>query len=178
MKVITTNLLNRFYKNGVKPIKDALAQKLDTSKVISNLNTTVAGYALDARQGKALDEKISELKSKTNFEMVKFTNGYIKKYENGFFESFGKVTIKNQDFSFVQIGTTGLYHAKYTNLAFGITATEVLNIQTSAMNNGIVWAARPSVSVSKQAIDGYIVQLGLDKQKTTCIDVYVAGKWK
>ena len=169
MKVITTNLLNRFYKNGVKPIKDALAQKLDTSKVISNLTTTVAGYAL---------EKISELKSKTNFEMVKFTNGYIKKYENGFFESFGKVTIKNQDFSFVQIGTTGLYHAKYTNLAFGITATEVLNIQTSAMNNGIVWAARPSVSVSKQAIDGYIVQLGLDKQKTTYIDVYVAGKWK
>ena len=54
----------------------------------------------------------------------------------------------------------------------------MLNIQTSAMNNGIVWAARPSVSVSKQAIDGYIVQLGLDKQKTTCIDVYVAGKWK
>lgn len=64
MKVITTNLLNRFYKNGVKPIKDALAQKLDTSKVISNLNTTVAGYALDARQGKALNDKISDLDKK------------------------------------------------------------------------------------------------------------------
>ena len=161
-----------------KAINSIVSKKLDASKLANNLTTTVAGYALDARQGKALDEKISELKSKTNFEMVKFTNGYIKKYENGFFESFGKVTIKNQDFSFVQIGTTGLYYAKYTNLAFGITATEVLNIQTSAMNNGIVWAARPSVSVSKQAIDGYIVQLGSDKQKATYIDVYVAGKWK
>ena len=152
--------------------------KLNKADVVNNLVTTVAGCALDARQGKALDGKISELKSKTNFEMLKFTNGYIKKYENGFFESFGKVAINNQDFSFIQIGTTGLYHARYTNLAFGITATEVLNIQTSAMNNGIVWAARPSVSVSKQAIDGYIVQLGSDKQKTTYIDVYVAGKWK
>ena len=64
MKVITTNLLNRFYKNGVKPIKDALAKKLDTSKVISNLTTTTAGYALDARQGKALNDKISDLDKK------------------------------------------------------------------------------------------------------------------
>ena len=36
MKVITTNLLNRFYKNGVKPIKDALA--------------AVFGYTLDLNE--------------------------------------------------------------------------------------------------------------------------------
>lgn len=55
MKVITTNLLNYFWKNGVKPIKDAVGSKLDASKVANNLTTTVAGYALDARQGRELN---------------------------------------------------------------------------------------------------------------------------
>lgn len=64
MKVITTNRLNRFWKNGVKPIKDALANKLNTSSIVNNLLTTAAGYALDARQGKALDDKITALNGK------------------------------------------------------------------------------------------------------------------
>ena len=98
MKVITTNLLNRFYKNGVKPIKDALAKKLDTSKVINNLTTTTAGYALDARQGKALDEEISELKSKTNFEMLKFANGYIKKLKMVFLNHLGRQLLRIKTF--------------------------------------------------------------------------------
>jgi len=65
MKVITTNRLNRFWKNGVLPIKNALANKLNTANVVNNLLTTVAGYALDARQGKALDDKITALNGKT-----------------------------------------------------------------------------------------------------------------
>lgn len=69
MKVITTNLLNRFWKNGVLPIKTALAGKLDTAKVINNLLTTAAGYALDARQGKILNDKITELNSKLEAEV-------------------------------------------------------------------------------------------------------------
>ena len=72
MKVITTNLLNRFWKNGVLPIKTALAGKLDTAKVINNLLTTAAGYALDARQGKILNDKITELNSNmTNLLLIK-----------------------------------------------------------------------------------------------------------
>lgn len=63
MKIIDTNKLNRFWKNGVKPIKDSVAQKLDTSKVINNLLTTKAGYALDARQGKVLQDQVSEINS-------------------------------------------------------------------------------------------------------------------
>ncbi len=64
MKVITTNRLNRFWKNGVLPIKNTLANKLNTSSVVNNLLTTAAGYALDARQGKALDDKITALNGK------------------------------------------------------------------------------------------------------------------
>jgi len=64
MKVITTNRLNRFWKNGVLPIKNALANKLNTANIVNNLLTTAAGYALDARQGKALDDKITALNGK------------------------------------------------------------------------------------------------------------------
>lgn len=76
MKVITTNRLNRFWKNGVKPIKDALANKLNTANVVNNLLTTAAGYALDARQGKALDDKITALNGK-------LTGGYTHLTTNG-----------------------------------------------------------------------------------------------
>lgn len=65
MKVVTTNLLNRFWTNGVKPIKDALTNKVDSSKIVNSLLTTAAGYALDACQGKALDDKITELNRKS-----------------------------------------------------------------------------------------------------------------
>ena len=67
MKVITTNRLNRFWKNGVLPIKNSLANKLNTANVVNNLLTTAAGYALDARQGKALDDKITTLNSKLSY---------------------------------------------------------------------------------------------------------------
>ena len=65
MKIVTTNLLNRFWKNGVKPIKDGLANKVDSSKIVNSLLTTAEGFALDARQGKVLDNKITELNRKS-----------------------------------------------------------------------------------------------------------------
>lgn len=73
MKVITTNRLNRFWKNGILPIKNSLANKLNTSSVVNNLLTTAAGYALDARQGKALDDKITALNGKIVKKTVTFT---------------------------------------------------------------------------------------------------------
>lgn len=70
MKVVTTNLLNRFWKNGVKPIKDALTNKVDSSKIVNSLLTTAAGFALDARQGKVLDDKITELNRNSEWRKV------------------------------------------------------------------------------------------------------------
>jgi hypothetical protein len=75
MKVITTNRLNRFWKNGVLPIKNSLANKLNTANVVNNLLTTAAGYALDARQGKALDYKITALNSKSTQTVTQTING-------------------------------------------------------------------------------------------------------
>ena len=67
MKVVTTNLLNRFWKNGVKPIKDALTGKVDSSRIVNSLLATEAGFALDARQGKVLNDKVTELNGKLTF---------------------------------------------------------------------------------------------------------------
>lgn len=64
MKIITTNLLNRFWKNGVKPIKDAASMKLDKSKVVNNLLTTEGGFVLDARQGAEIHTRLEQLDSR------------------------------------------------------------------------------------------------------------------
>lgn len=66
MKIITTNLLNRFWKNGVKPIKDAASMKLDKSKVVNNLLTTEGGFVLDARQGAEIHTRLEQLDSLLN----------------------------------------------------------------------------------------------------------------
>lgn len=66
MRLVTTNLLNRFWGNGVKPIMAALGNKLEASRIVNNLLTTVAGYALDARQGKVLHDKNVELENALN----------------------------------------------------------------------------------------------------------------
>ena len=102
----------------------------------------------------------------SSYELLKTSTGYVKKYANGIFESWAKAAIKNSEFAFSQIGNTGLYYAKYSNLAIGIKATEVFNIQTSAMNSGVVWGSRPSLNVNNQAVDGYIVNIGTDPKHT------------
>ena len=45
-------------------------EKLDKSKVANNLTTNVAGYALDARQGKALQDQITSLNGSLNSTVV------------------------------------------------------------------------------------------------------------
>lgn len=120
---------------------------------------------------------INKSLSDLSFEVIKTQTGYLKKYNNGLFEAWAKATIPNTEFGFTQIGTTGLYFARYTNLSFGIKATEILNIQTSAYNPGIIWAIRPSISGNQQAIDGFVIQQGSDNTKTTVIDAYIVGKW-
>lgn len=116
--------------------------------------------------------------SDTSYEIIKSSTGYVKKYANGMFEAWAKSSVKNSDFTFKQIRNTVLYYAQYRNFGFGIKATEVFNIQTSAMNNGVIWAARPSLNTSKEAVDGYVIQIGTQQEYVTYLDAYVVGRWK
>lgn len=56
----TAKIFNFVFKN----LKGATGPKGDTPSLINNLLATTAGYALDARQGKALDDKITALNGK------------------------------------------------------------------------------------------------------------------
>lgn len=108
MKVITTNLLNRFWKNGVKPIKDSLSSKVNTSDILNNLTTTVANKALDARQGKALNDKITSLNS--NLEKL----GGLK-FDHQFIPS---VTDAYDAANVLTFAGAQLYPGNFTNCAF------------------------------------------------------------
>lgn len=61
MKVISTNRLNRFWQKGVLPIKNALANKFDKSKILAQRKITEAGYVMD---GKTASEYFDELNRK------------------------------------------------------------------------------------------------------------------
>lgn len=49
-----------------KVVNNALEKKLDAAKVANNLTTNVAGYALDARQGKELQDQLTALNGSLN----------------------------------------------------------------------------------------------------------------
>ena len=48
----------------VTSLNNLISQKVDSSDVVNNCLTTESGFVLDARQGKALDDKITELNGK------------------------------------------------------------------------------------------------------------------
>lgn len=146
------------------------------AKVANNLDTTEEGYVLDARQGKKLKEDITDLNSKS-YEIIKSSNGYVKKYADGRFEAYIRITIRN-DFSFTQIGNSGIYYASFSNVAIGITAVEVTSIITNAANNGVIWSGNAYLNNNNQAVNGMVFQYGLDKTRATTIMAEVKGRWK
>lgn len=60
MKVISTNRLNRFWQKGILPIKNALTNKFDKSKILAQREITEAGCVMD---GKTASEYFDELNS-------------------------------------------------------------------------------------------------------------------
>lgn len=50
----------------VTSLNNLISQKIDTSDVVNNVLTTEEGFVLDARQGKVMDDKITELNGKLN----------------------------------------------------------------------------------------------------------------
>ena len=123
-----------------------------------------------------LEEMLTELNSKS-YEIIKSSNGYVKKYADGRFEAYVRTTIRNA-FDFTQIGNSGIYYAAFSNVAIGITAVEVTSIITNAANNGVIWSGNAYLNNNNQAINGLVLQYGLDKTRTTTIMAEVKGRWK
>ena len=134
--------------------------------------------AKEVNEEREVINQLNKRLSDTSYEIIKSSNGYVKKYKNGWFESFIQTITNNSDFAWNQIGTTGLYYAKFANFGFGITATKILNMQMSVSNNGVIWGACPSLNASNSAINGVVVQFGRDTSRSTTIHAYVVGHWK
>ena len=67
----------------VTSLNSLISQKIDSSDVVNNCLTTESGFVLDARQGKALDDKITELngtkeptQKRTTLDSIYYKNGY------------------------------------------------------------------------------------------------------
>ena len=118
-----------------------------------------------------------------HFEVIESDRCYVKKYENGWFEAYAKTAVGpnagSEIFTFTQFeGSTVLYRARFTNFGFGITATEVYDLEVSASNSGMIWCASCRMNANMSAIDGYVVQHGGDNTRTTTLRAHVTGKWK
>lgn len=123
-----------------------------------------------------LEEMLTDLNSKS-YEIIKLKNGYVEKYIDGRFEAHIRITIRNA-FNFTQIGNSGIYYAPFSNAAIGITAVEVTSIITNAANNGVIWSGNAYLNSNNQAINGTVLQYGMDKTRTTTIMAEVKGRWK
>lgn len=76
--------------NNVIKLADTLKEKINgafpAANLINNLTTTEAGFGLDARQGKALDDKITEINGSLNhfkvfiFDSIKLFEDELSKY--------------------------------------------------------------------------------------------------
>lgn len=65
-KKVTINLLNRFWENGIKPIKEALG-----GKIIDSTNITEPGFIMD---GKTTSDALAELNRKLEADQSAIVN--------------------------------------------------------------------------------------------------------
>lgn len=124
--------------NNVIKLADTLKEKINgafpAANLINNLTTTEAGFGLDARQGKALDDKITEINGSlndlNNFKFRKIINNWssasqvsggcgiyhVDTIEDNFYSSISKhvTTFKNVgDYSLIIFSWNGLDTLNY-----------------------------------------------------------------
>ena len=124
-------------KNVIKladTLKDKINGAFPAANLINNLTTTEAGFGLDARQGKALDDKITEINGSlndlNNFKFRKIINNWssasqvsggcgiyhVNTIEDNFYSSISKhvTTFKNVgDYSLIIFSWNGLDTLNY-----------------------------------------------------------------
>lgn len=102
----TASLRKLKWSNIWNTIKTAILGKL----VANNLTTTAAGYLLDARQGKALDDKISKLNTDIPYKIV------VKDFRNVYTEANkGYITMNPSDFGLTHLSLVIAQHNTVPN---------------------------------------------------------------
>lgn len=136
----------------------AIAHCLDLNDIANNLTTTAAGYALDARQGKALKDALDEIgtienlgnrqntgsvtlsKAITGYRFVQARVGY---YESGF-PNFGSLIVPTSNISLTS-STTYDYvvpcvdgNGAIKQVKFGFTSATEAHVSVNDISNAYV----------------------------------------
>ena len=114
--------------NNVIKLADTLKEKINgafpAANLINNLTTTEAGFGLDARQGKALDDKITEINGNLNSKFQIINPDGITK--NFYYEkSIGTAGGWFRFFKITYFSETGAQGASYNH--FNVTISQVFN---------------------------------------------------
>ena len=125
----TASLRRLKWSNIWNTIKTAILGKL----VANNLTTTAAGYLLDARQGKALDDKISKLNTDLNNVV----------FEGGIFGTNAK---------FYKIGDRGIIFSLRGSLSQALTPGTVYEISMPEMVGAFAGSF-----IASNGVIGYII---------------------
>lgn len=148
MKLVSIELLNRFWTNGINPIKTLVNKKLDAAKIANNCTTTEAGYALDARQGKELREDVDEINSNLSHlssDLTKLENDlthieYISLYETSALAVMAYIKQKWAEYGIYQNGFIFNFLVNNANWYSGIMYSDNTNTWWGIVqerNNGI-----------------------------------------
>ena len=146
-------------KNVIKladTLKDKINGAFPAANLINNLTTTEAGFGLDARQGKALDDKIAEINGSLNnmcFTAISLSNRGINVKENYSIMYISKL---------LKIGVISIDITEIPIVAYDYT--EVLNISGLFVLNDVT----PMIS---HFVDGQMLQIIVDKANNV-IKVY------
>lgn len=114
--------------NNVIKLADTLKDKINgafpAANLINNLTTTEAGFGLDARQGKALDDKITEINGSLNskFQIIN-PDGITKNFYHE--KSIGNAGGWFRFFKITYFSETGAQGAAYNH--FNVTISQVFN---------------------------------------------------
>ena len=125
-------------------------KKLNNANVINNLLTTEAGYALDARQGKALEDEITELNGKLEKKVDATTLGF------GISETFTGQYLNSKPIYQKMISAGALPNNTMKSISTGITGADYVWVDMEnsfAFNSG---ASYPIPYVDPRAVENSI----------------------
>lgn len=127
--------------NNVIKLADTLKDKINgafpAANLINNLTTTEAGFGLDARQGKALDDKITEINGSLNNKIGKII----------YPTSFDGITIQYRGVAFIIIRQDGIlgaaiyfinstnYLFQYTKISDTLTGGNSISFSSTSLEN-------------------------------------------
>lgn len=164
--------LQYFYNKYVKGLKSHAFRD-----PANNLTTTASGYALDARQGKALNDKVTQLNSALPVEQIEDSTGRSAiKFADGTMIQKRRLVIDSSG-AFSTWGSSGLYYLRYGLGTYLEEFTDFPAVVVGVENAANILVGNV-VSATRQR-PGEIVLTKINSDSVAITLNYIAiGRWK